>query len=63
MMLEVTGNAADGIVRVVPDIDVAVPVEVHRVGAKAARHELRQAHGTGVGTFEGQWIDLLFPRQ
>ncbi|MNP01653.1 hypothetical protein D3C76_934770 [compost metagenome] len=63
MALEITGDAADGIVRVVPDIDVAVSVEVHRIGAKAARHELRQAHGAGVGALEGQWVDLLFPGQ
>ncbi|MNQ66065.1 hypothetical protein D3C85_805440 [compost metagenome] len=63
MTFEITGDAADRIIRVVPDIDVAVTVEIHRVSAKAARHELRQAHGPGVRAFEGQWIDLFFTRQ
>ncbi|MNJ39330.1 hypothetical protein D3C77_342000 [compost metagenome] len=63
MALEVAGNAANGIVRVVPDIDVAVAVKVHGVGAKAARHELRQAHGASIGAFEGQRVNLLFTGQ
>jgi hypothetical protein len=63
MALEVAGNAADGIVRVAPDIDVAVTVEIHGIGAEAARHELRQAHRPGVGALEGQRVDLLFAGQ
>src|SRR5471030_210779 len=42
VLLEVAGDTADGIVRVGPDINVAIAVEIHGVGAKAARHELRQ---------------------
>ncbi|MNZ92525.1 hypothetical protein D3C78_1115520 [compost metagenome] len=42
---------------------MAVAVEVHRVGAEAARHELRQAHGAGVGALEGQRVDLLLAGQ
>jgi len=42
---------------------VTVTVKIHRVGAKAARHELRQAHRSGVRALEGQWIDLLFTGQ
>ena len=63
MTLEVAGDAADGIHRVGPDVDMAVAVEVHRVGAEAARHELRQAHGTGVGAFHGERVDLLLAGQ
>ncbi|MNH10581.1 hypothetical protein D3C79_700640 [compost metagenome] len=61
--LEVAGHTADGIVRVVPDIDVAVPVEVHRVVAEAAWHELRQPHGASVRALERQGVELLIPGQ
>ncbi|MCY1547028.1 hypothetical protein D9M68_830610 [compost metagenome] len=42
---------------------MAVAVEVHRVGAKAAWHELRQAHGAGVGAFQAERVDLFLARQ
>ena len=63
MALEVAGDAANGIVRVIPDIDVAIAVEVHRVVAKTARHELRQAHGAGIGAFERQRVELFITGQ
>ncbi|MCY1426216.1 hypothetical protein D9M71_420320 [compost metagenome] len=63
MTLEIAGDAADGVHRVAPDVDVAVTVEIHGEGAEAARHELRQAHGAGVGTLEHQRIDLLLAGQ
>ncbi|MNE26487.1 hypothetical protein D3C80_1198560 [compost metagenome] len=63
MALEVAGNAADGIIRVVPDIDVAVAVEIHGIGAETARHELRQAHGTSIGALEREWVELFFAGQ
>ena len=64
MTFEVAGDAADGIHRVGPEMSMAaVAVEVHRVGAEAARHELRQAHGTGVGAFHGERVDLLLAGQ
>ena len=38
---------------------MAVTVEIHRVAAKAARHELPVAHGSGVRTARRQRIDAL----
>ncbi|MNZ99603.1 hypothetical protein D3C78_1189350 [compost metagenome] len=61
--LEVAGNAADGVVGVGPDINVAIAVEIHRIGAETARHELWQPHGAGVRPLERQRVDLLFPGQ
>src|SRR5690606_31312379 len=63
MTLEVTGHAADGVYGIIPDIDAAIAVEVHRIGAEAARHELRQTHGARIGALELQRIYLLFTRQ
>ncbi|MNS78231.1 hypothetical protein D3C72_1118350 [compost metagenome] len=42
---------------------MAVAVEVHGEGAEAARHELRQAHGAGVGALERQRVELLLTGQ
>ena len=63
MLLEIARGAADGVGGVVPDVDVAVTIEVHGIGAEAARHELRQAHGPGVGPLESQRVDLLLAGQ
>src|SRR5690606_5241353 len=63
VLLEVIGGAADGVHRVVPDVDMTVAVEIHRISAEAARHELRQPHGTGVGALERQRIDLFLARK
>src|ERR1700712_342025 len=41
MTLEITGDTANGVIGVVPDIDMSVSVKIHRISAKAARHELR----------------------
>ncbi len=45
---EVVGHAADGIHRI-PQVGVAVAVEVYRVALEAGGHELAVAHGAGVG--------------
>ncbi|MNP15834.1 hypothetical protein D3C76_1082060 [compost metagenome] len=42
---------------------MAVAVEVHRVGTEAARHELRQAHGAGIGAGQAERVDLLLAGQ
>ncbi|MNP11516.1 hypothetical protein D3C76_1037080 [compost metagenome] len=42
---------------------MAVAVEIHGVGAEAARHELRQAHGAGVGAGQAERVDLLLAGQ
>src|SRR5450830_689687 len=61
--LEIAGHAANGVISVGPDIDMPGAVEIHRIGAKTARHELRQAHGSGVGALEAQRVELLFTGQ
>ncbi|MNB80339.1 hypothetical protein D3C75_270990 [compost metagenome] len=63
MALEVTGNTANGIIRIGPDVDMAITVEIHCISAETARHELRQSHCASVGAFERQRIDLLFAGQ
>jgi hypothetical protein len=50
MAVQVIGHTADDIVHRTPQVAAAVAVEIHRVLAVAARHELAQAHGAGVGT-------------
>jgi hypothetical protein len=46
--LEVAGDRADHVGRVVDQVDAPVAVEVDRVPGHAAGHELRHAHGAGV---------------
>jgi hypothetical protein len=54
--LEEIRHAADGIDAALLQVDAAVAVEIHRIGARAARHELRQADGAGVRAFDRKHI-------
>ena len=63
MAAEVIGHTANGVHRVIPDIDHLVPVEVHRIGQETAGHELAIAHGAGIGALEGQRVHALLPGQ
>jgi hypothetical protein len=58
--LHVAGDAADGILRAVQQVDLAVAVKVDRVIAHAAGQKLGQAERTGVGTLIVQRIAVLF---
>ena len=45
-----------------PQVDTAIAIAVARVGANAARHELRCAHGTRVRTGDHQRVHAMFTR-
>ncbi len=46
--LEVVGDAADGIYRI-PQVGMAVAIEVHRIALEAGGHKLAIAHGARIG--------------
>ena len=60
---EEAGNAADGVSRAAAQINVLVTVKIHGVAALAARHELRDADGTGVRAFVIERRLLILPGQ
>src|SRR5207237_9900511 len=63
MANEILGDAADRVVGIAGQIDPSVVVEVDRVGADAAWHELRQPDGAGVRALGTQRGDILLARQ
>src|SRR3569623_1038195 len=63
VFLEVIGDAANSVHRIVPEVAVAVAVEIDRIAAEAARDELRLAEGAGVGAFHVERIDALLAGQ
>src|SRR5699024_5277599 len=60
---EVVGDAGDDIGRFVPQIAAAVAIEIDGVGAVTRRHELRPAHGAGVGAGFMAAIEFFFDAQ
>ena len=61
--LEVVGHTANGIHRVVPDIDHLVAVKIDGILAVAAGHKLAVAHGAGIGAGQIQRVKALLAGQ
>jgi hypothetical protein len=62
-MLQEAGDAADGVGGALAQVDAVVAVEIDGIVALAARHELRDAHGAGVGALDVERADAVFARQ
>ena len=60
MLFQEAGNAADGIVHTVAEVNTLVTVEIHGITTLATRHELGNAYGAGKGTFDRQWVEIVF---
>ena len=60
---EVVRDARDDVGPAAPEVALAVAVAVHRVGAVAARHELRRAHRAGVGALHRRDVELFLARE
>ncbi len=63
MLRQVVGDAADGIDCVGGQVDAAVDAVIHRKGANASRHELRQTHGARERTARQQRRDALLAHE
>ena len=63
MHAQVVCDAADGVDRVAVEVDPAVAIEVHRVGANAARQELRVTERAGEGAAVAGRVARLLTRE
>jgi hypothetical protein len=63
MLGEVIGDAADCVRFAAAQVGGAVAVEVHREAPVAARHELRDADGAGIGAFHAEHIEALLAHE
>ena len=63
MLLEEAGDAADRILGAVAEVDAPVAVEIDRIAALAAGHELRDADGAGEGTADNERVQPVFAGQ
>ena len=62
MLLQIIGDAADGVGEAAGEVLLAVAVQIHGVAAIAAGHELRNADGAGVRTLQSQGVDARVAR-
>ena len=63
VVLQIGGDAADGVDRAVDQVDAAVVVEIDRITAPAAGQELRVAKRAGVGAAIARHVAVLVARQ
>ena len=58
VLAEVIGHRADGVYRVIDQVDDAVVVEVNGIGLIAGGDELPKAHGARVGACDAVGINM-----
>src|SRR5699024_11061577 len=59
VLVQVVGDTADDVGRLVPQVAAAVVIEIHRIGFIAGGNELRPAHGTGIRAFSSTAVQML----